>query len=587
MATNSNGHPDGIWIGIDLGTSNSACAVWDSTRGSSKWMRLPKTVAFQQSNGKAGRIMPSVVRWKNQEDVLVGAAALMPLSQHDDDDNSSLLQSVKRLLGKSFEELDPKWLETLDFKVLPALTDNSDKANEQSVRLVARTGTQSTITTTPEEVLSVELEALRNASQAYLDRYRISKKLQVPGGCSVESSSGSNLASGGAPAPRIRNVIVGVPAHFSQRHIRLIENACRKAGFDGHVGTCLESTAAAMAYGLTLQETSQHATIMVVDMGGGTTDITIATKKSRDRESSPATDGDASQYSSYQVLVTQGDEALGGDDIDEAIMEYCINNVSLERRHLEGPQLRAKCREAKEALCQGEDPSASEAIRLDKTKHTVVIAQQTFDQILQPWLKQARELILQAKMELEEATGSSKIDEIVLVGGTTRIPAIQRLIQELFPTVELSTSLNPMSSVAHGLAIQAAIVSKQIPIHELRSALMLDCVPHAIGVELPGNNGFVEIIPRNTPLPAQGSTTFTLADKYQPGVTIRAVEQVGDNRFEPMSREDFSFLLRRLTPMELERANCRSIQVGMKVDVDGKFIVSVFDEKDPEQIRKV
>jgi hypothetical protein len=152
----------GIWIGIDLGTTNCACAVWDSFRGSPKWLRLPNNVATRQHNGKMGRIMPSVVRWvlPNESEgtatnpVLVGAAAC--------DENvifkkeGSLLQSVKRMLGKTYNELDPQWLKTLDFDVLPpnALCSNFDKDAHLSVRLVARIlGSDTTITTTPEEVL--------------------------------------------------------------------------------------------------------------------------------------------------------------------------------------------------------------------------------------------------------------------------------------------------------------------------------------------------------------------------------------------------------------------------------------------------
>jgi len=146
-----------------------------------------------------------------------------------------------------------------------------------------------------------------------------------------------------------------------------------------------------------------------------------------------------------------------------------------------------------------------------------------------------------------------------------------------------------------GLAIQAAILSKQIPLHKLKSAMMLDVVPHAIGVRVcrdaaaaagVNESSFVEIIPRNTLLPARGSATFVLANKYQAGVTIPAVEEVDVGIYEPMSKEDFSFLLRRLPARQFESMSERTIQVGMKVDTDGKFIVSIFDENDPEQVRK-
>lgn len=591
---------DGIWIGIDLGTSNSTCAVWDSTRGSPKWIRLPKTVAFSQQNGKMGRIMPSVVRWESprqgdeNDQPLVGCSALLPNKTDRNSDplhepsSSSLLQSVKRLLGKSFQDLDPQWVQTLDFEVLPPDTTVADTTTEsrthQSVRLVARTSkSNSKIITTPEEVLAIELKVLRKSSQAYLDRYLAKKQLQVPG-----STTANANVSHTSVVPEIRNVIVGVPAHFSKGHVKLVEHACRTAGFEGYVGTFLEPTAAAMAYGLTMQETLQSATIMVIDMGGGTTDITIATKHQGNQAEGRQSDRDNhSKYSSYQVLVTLGDEALGGDDIDQAIVDYCISHLPLDTTSaICVPLLRTMCRQTKEALCREESPSDSETISIQNPKASIVITQQIFIDIIEPWLNRAKDLILKAKLELESSNSRSHVNEVVLVGGTTRILAIRKMIQNIFPSVELSTSLNPMSSVAQGLAIQAAIVSKQVPMHELKSALMLDCTPHSIGVELPERGGFVEIIPHNTPLPAQGSATFVLADLSQAGVTIHAVEEVGEGVYEPMNREGFTFLLRRLPPLEMEQMEERSIQVGMKVDVDGKFIVSIFDENDPEQVRK-
>ena len=309
---------------------------------------------------------------------------------------------------------------------------------------------------------------------------------------------------------------------------------------------------------------------------------------------------DDKKYSSYQVLVTEGDDELGGDDIDEALMDYCLeqqktmltkNSTTTKQQHRSHHLLRSDCRRVKEALCRIDDvPSTSETIIVDD-HNKIIITQETFEQIIQPWLHRAKELILKAKEELATTTSATtnanfEVNEVILVGGTTRIPTIRRMIQTIFPNIELSTALNPMSSVSQGLAIQAAICSKLVPIHELKSALMLDCVPHSIGVQLGEGGTFVEIIPRNTPLPARGNASFTLADKYQAGVTIHAVEKVGIDTYEPMSKEDFTFLLRRLTPDEFHRMSDRTIEVGMKVDTDGKFIVSIFDENDPEQVRK-
>lgn len=630
---------DGIWIGIDLGTSNSACSVWDSSRGGAKWVRL--SVVTEPMGTKAGRIMPSVVRFNNdKEEPLVGYPALLTSLEISNDKNkSSLLRSVKRLLGKKFQDLDPAWIETLDFDV--QTPSEYDDDSEGSLLLVARTNSASnSIAVTPEQVLAIELEAIRKACQAYLDRYRLSKNLRVPGGGdevggTADGMNQNKSLEDGNNNPVIKNVVVGVPAHYSQRHIGLVKEACREAGFQGHVGTCLESTAAAIAYGLTLQERSKASsnastrnenrktpnggpTIMVVDMGGGTTDITIASSRTNLQSPGNTIDSDDDRSSSYRVLVTQGDDRLGGDDIDQAIMDYCLSQISQqqpqedqndrETRTTKNHALKLACRKAKESLCHLEEPSPSETILVDcfrddggsdSTKESsgqeIEITQEILNTtILEPWLRRARDVILKAKNDLNNGatTRGLPIDEVILVGGTTRVPAIRRMIQGIFPDIELSLSLNPMSSVAQGLAVQAAIISKQIPIHELKSAMMLDCVPHAIGVQLSSvdgtqqNGGFVEIIPRNTLLPATGSATFVLANKHQAGVTVRAVEEVGPSTYEPMSKEDFSFVLRKLSESQSESMSERSIQVGMKLDTDGRFIVSIFDENDPEQVRK-
>lgn len=362
---------------------------------------------------------------------------------------------------------------------------------------------------------------------------------------------------------------------------------------------------------------------MVIDMGGGTTDITIATnrKNLQSRKSAGEEDvvfdgdSDNNLSSSYRVLVTEGDDRLGGDDIDQAMMKYCQNQVSQralqdqnnpETSTSKNDSLKIACRKAKESLCRIGDCSLSETVLVDcynedgnnsatpETKgRQVVITQEVFDtKILETWLQRASDLILKARDNLNSTTPGTSIDEIILVGGTTRVPAVRRMIQGLFSDIELSSSLNPMSSVAQGLGVQAAIASKQIPMHELKSAMMLDCVPHAIGVQLCSangaqrNGGFVEIIPRNALLPAVGSATFVLANKHQSGVTIRAVEKVGLDVYEPMNKEDFSFVLRKLSVAQLETMSERTIQIGMKLDADGRFIVSIFDENDPEQVRK-
>ena len=308
-------------------------------------------------------------------------------------------------------------------------------------------------------------------------------------------------------------------------------------------------------------------------------------------------------------------------------MVYCRHQVAIETSVSTTSGSSAfwlACRRAKEQLCHAVEPRpvvtipvpVGGAIAENKTTTTLVpvtITQEIFETIIMTaWLDRARTLIQAAQNDWRDLVATPQdhnIDEIILVGGTTRVPCIRHLIQDLFPTRELSTSLNPLSSVAQGLAIHAALASHHIPVHELRSAMMLDCTPHAVGVQLlqgdtqsgtatSGSSRFVEIIPRNTLLPAMGTQTFVLASTTQPGVTIRAVEELLDEdddddgageerrRYVPLRTEDFTFLLRQLSLEQIRTLSTRTIEVGMKLDTDGNFIVSVFDANDPEHVFK-
>ena len=603
--------PPGIWVGIDLGTSNCACAVWDSTRGGSKWIRLPG-IAPLEASGKLGRIVPSVIclhsgynnhtllddnhNNHNDDAYDVGAQALDATTTT----TTTLIQSVKRLLGKKWKELDPDFCKSLPLELVP----DNDKGDDFKIRVVVETGTNNNnnnnntnndiILVTPVECAAMLLHSIRIAADAYLHKFTKKKYLDIPGG-----------------SGRVQHVVIGIPAHFSVAQQKLVEQAAKMAGF-ATASTLMESTAAAMAYGLSFTNNNHNhtddgsttqQTIMVVDMGGGTTDVTIATRSEE----------------AYQVVVTEGDARLGGDDMDQAILEFVLEKQATsepqgqpltlsisQRRHL-----LSSCKAAKEALCDPETKSDDSRVitylQDNNNKTQVTMTQDDLEQILAPWIARAKTLVQTALDRLllpnnnTNNNNTVSVTEVVLVGGTTRVPAIRNMLQTLFPTIELCTSLHPMASVAQGLAIHAALKSKLVPKHESQSALMLDSTPHAIGVDV-GGGVFCEVIPRNTRLPAMGSATFTLATKTQPGVSIAAVERIDENNTNNNNNNnnasqttvtleklgDFTFLLRRLPPNELETLpdDIRTIQVGMQVDPDGKFIVSIFDEKDPEQVRK-
>jgi molecular chaperone DnaK (HSP70) len=538
---------EGAWIGIDLGTTNCACAVWDSTRGRPKLLQLNDIA--RPRKGKVGRIVPSAVLLGKGDSAVsgktkatVGYPALQLLEAGNDVAVvNACVTSVKRLVGATALQDDADFLRSLPFDIF----EEDDESLSLSVLPVDCTRA---IRVTPLEILTTILTAIRLASDQYLARYTHKKHLQVPG-----SSTFAN------------NCVIGVPAHFGQRQRKTIEEACRRAGFTGHVSTIIESTAASMAYGLFVSVPAvKH--ILVLDMGGGTTDVTIA-KLTPNEE--------------FSVVATEGDKRLGGDDMDEAIFQLVATRLNIVPSRDERRSLLIACRKCKESLCGTEDDAPVDSYKISWTKdRSTVVSQLDFNEVIKPIVDRARVFV----ERIVDRSGST-IDEVVLVGGVTRVPDVQKMLLSVFPSIpEFCSSLNAEGAVAQGAAIQAAIKSGMVPIPELRSAMMLDALPHPIGVLLPDKVSYVPILEKNTQLPARGYATFTLAGIDQRGVTVIAVEDIGDS-LEQIG--EFTFLLRRLSNEELKlMSGTRTVDIGMTMEPSGEFIVSIFDENDPEHLRK-
>ena len=538
---------EGAWIGIDLGTTNCACAVWDSTRGRPKLLQLNDIA--RPRKGKVGRIVPSAVLLGRGDALIsdrtkatVGFPALELLEAgHDAAVVKACVTSVKRLVGATALQDDTDFLESLPFDIF-------EEDDESPSLSVIPLDCSKAIQVTPQEILTTILTSIRLAADQYLAKYTRKKNLQVPGS--------STFAT---------NCVIGVPAHFGQRQRKTIEKACRLAGFTGHVSTIIESTAASMAYGLFVSVPAvKH--ILVLDMGGGTTDVTIA-KLTPNEE--------------FSVMATQGDKRLGGDDMDDAILQLVAKRLNISPSHDERRGLLLACRKCKESLCGTDDDAPVDSYKISWTNgRSTVVSQLDFHEVIKPLVDRARDFI-----EKVVSRSGAAIDEVVLVGGVTRVPDIQTMLQSVFPSIpEFCSSLNAEGAVAQGAAIQAAIKSGMVPIPELRSAMMLDALPHPIGVLLPDKVSYVPILEKYTQLPARGYATFTLASVQQRGVTVIAVEDIGDS-LERIG--EFTFLLRQLSNDELQTMNgARTVDIGMTIEPSGEFVVSIFDENDPEHLRK-
>ena len=231
-----------------------------------------------------------------------------------------------------------------------------------------------------------------------------------------------------------------------------------------------------------------------------------------------------------------------------------------------------------------DDNPAVSNVKIQWETISTIITQEDMNTAIAPWMQQCHNLVMTAIQNTVQQP--SNIGDVVLVGGATRVPAVRTMLHGIFPNIqELCTSLHAETAVAQGAAIQAAIQSQEVPLSYLKSCMMLDALPHAIGAQV-GDNLFIEILQKDMQLPAMGYATFELANAEQAGVTIVAVEHTGKGVLELVG--EFTFLLRRLSKRELEelKDGKRTVDVGMTMETSGKFICSIFDEKDPEHLRK-
>ena len=604
--------------------------------------------------------------------------------------SAAFISSAKRAIlseaagGKPTFMDDDDWLATIGMTPVPSslissATNTRTNHNENDNLLtfdICPLGSPIPIRVTPVQVLAMLLQSIHSAAQDYLQNNLDKKGLQVPGG-----------------TWRVGQCVIGVPAHFDQTQRQQVLASAKLARIPSPA-LLTESTAAAMAYGLFVAPNNTAATttiatdtnkrfkiILVLDMGGGTTDITIA-----DMNADATTNGDnhgmdalikegrgtAADIPQFCVRATAGNPHLGGDDMDLALARWCVLDKTNQRggkggkmdidmadhsslSQYEQRQLLCNCKRAKEQLCgeDGDSPSAETVVSVQFRGKSYECTRDEFRQALEEgpsrFMAQLNELVELALdrycAERNHGTTTTtnrqdlKLDEVILVGGGTRVWIIRDYLASKFPPPypkELCTSVDAMVAVAQGTAIQAAINSQLVPLHEMQSAMMLDTVPHDIGVliineemqqeqqkpkrkqpsphdkdkeddddqNMDDPHTFVQLISRGTTLPATGSATFQLAHVRQPGVTVSAVE-----RIESVNQDGglfgstfvnlgvFTFLLHQLTPTQLAQlennkdngggsGTHRYVEIQMTLKETGEFVVGVIDENDPEQSQR-
>ena len=455
-------------------------------------------------------LVPSLVALDPQGQIIVGNAARKHLIERPE----RAVYSIKRLMGRGIEDIQDE-LKLFPFRVA------EDLASGEVLRI--KLGDH---TFTPPEISAFILRQLRKNAERYF----------------------------GAP---VKKAVVTVPAYFNDAQRQATKDAGRIAGLD-ILRLVNEPTAAALAYGL---DKKKQGVVAVYDLGGGTFDISILKLH----------DG------IFEVIATNGDTHLGGDDIDNLLLTIALDDIEGDlglnlRRNGEAVQaIRKAVIEAKIAL-SSQDRTTLDLELAGRKRYQREITRDQYEQLIEPVI---RRTVAPCKQAMTDArVNPSDIDEVVLVGGSTRIPRVRQLVRELFQR-EPHTELNPDEVVALGAAVQAKILAGGS--EATKDMLLLDVTPLSLGIEALG--GVVaKIIGRNSTIPASATEHFTTGVEGQTNVAIHVVQ--GERELAKDCRSLARFDLKGIPPMA---AGMPRIEVKFLIDANGILHVSAREQRSGKQ----